>query len=97
MPRMSQVIAVEGDSAFGFSGMELEAACRHKLGNLTVLVVNNNGIYQGLDELDEEPEWCAASRCVCVCVCVCVCRPAHLTCSVCGQVSSHGVVALRTV
>ena len=73
MPRMSQVIAVEGDSAFGFSGMELEAACRHKLGNLTVLVVNNNGIYQGLDELDEEPEWCAASRAVCVCVCVCVC------------------------
>ena len=53
-----QVVAVEGDSAFGFSGMELEAAVRHRLSNLTVLVVNNNGIYQGLEELDDEPEWC---------------------------------------
>lgn len=52
-----QVVSVEGDSAFGFSGMELEAAVRHRLANLTVLVVNNNGIYQGLEELDDEPEW----------------------------------------
>ncbi len=40
-----KVVAVEGDSAFGFSGMEIEVACRFKL-PITVIVINNNGIYQ---------------------------------------------------
>ena len=42
------VIAVEGDSAFGFSGMEIETICRYKL-PVCVIVFNNNGIYRGTD------------------------------------------------
>ena len=43
------VLAVEGDSAFGFSGMEIETICRYKL-PICVVVFNNNGIYRGTDE-----------------------------------------------
>ena len=42
------VIAVEGDSAFGFSGMEVETICRYHL-PVCVVVLNNNGIYKGTD------------------------------------------------
>lgn len=42
------VVAIEGDSAFGFSGMELETICRYQLPIVTV-VFNNNGIYKGCD------------------------------------------------
>ena len=38
------VIAVEGDSAFGFSGMEVETICRYNL-PVCVVVFNNSGIY----------------------------------------------------
>ena len=41
-----QVLAIEGDSAFGFSGMEIETICRYKL-PVTILVLNNGGIYRG--------------------------------------------------
>jgi len=40
------VLAVEGDSAFGFSGMEVETICRYKL-PVCVVVFNNDGIYRG--------------------------------------------------
>ena len=40
-----RVVAIEGDSAFGFSAMELEVACRFKL-PIVVIIINNNGIYQ---------------------------------------------------
>jgi oxalyl-CoA decarboxylase len=43
-----QVIAVEGDSAFGFSGMEVETICRYDL-PVCIVVMNNNGIYKGTD------------------------------------------------
>ncbi|KGL77697.1 2-hydroxyacyl-CoA lyase 1, partial [Tinamus guttatus] len=43
-----RVICIEGDSAFGFSGMELETICRYNL-PILIIVVNNNGIYTGLD------------------------------------------------
>jgi oxalyl-CoA decarboxylase len=43
-----QVIVVAGDSAFGFSGMELETICRYDLPVCTV-VFNNNGVYRGTD------------------------------------------------
>ncbi|XP_030789442.1 2-hydroxyacyl-CoA lyase 1 isoform X2 [Rhinopithecus roxellana] len=43
-----RIICVEGDSAFGFSGMEVETICRYNL-PIILLVVNNNGIYQGFD------------------------------------------------
>jgi len=42
------VLAVEGDSAFGFSGMEVETICRYKL-PVCVVIFNNNGIYRGTD------------------------------------------------
>jgi oxalyl-CoA decarboxylase len=42
------VLAVEGDSAFGFSGMEVETVCRYNL-PVCVVVFNNNGIYRGTD------------------------------------------------
>jgi len=43
-----QVLAVEGDSAFGFSGMEVETICRYNL-PVCIVVFNNNGIYRGTD------------------------------------------------
>jgi oxalyl-CoA decarboxylase len=42
------VVAIEGDSAFGFSGMELETICRYQL-PVTVVVLNNGGVYRGDD------------------------------------------------
>lgn len=43
-----RVICVEGDSAFGFSGMEVETMYRYKL-PIVIIIVNNGGIYSGLD------------------------------------------------
>jgi oxalyl-CoA decarboxylase len=40
------VVAIEGDSAFGFSGMELETICRYRL-PVVVIVFNNGGVYRG--------------------------------------------------
>ncbi|PWE31440.1 oxalyl-CoA decarboxylase [Maritimibacter sp. 55A14] len=40
------VVAVEGDSAFGFCGMEVETICRYNL-PVCVVIFNNNGIYRG--------------------------------------------------
>ena len=48
-----KVVAVEGDSGFGFSAMEVEVACRYGL-PITFIVVNNNGIGGGPTELDRE-------------------------------------------
>ncbi len=42
------VLCVEGDSAFGFSGMEVETICRYGL-PVCIVVFNNNGIYRGTD------------------------------------------------
>ena len=42
------MLAVEGDSAFGFSGMEVETICRYNL-PVCIVVFNNNGIYRGTD------------------------------------------------
>ncbi len=43
-----QVIAVEGDSAFGFSGMEVETISRYGL-PVCIVIMNNNGVYRGTD------------------------------------------------
>jgi oxalyl-CoA decarboxylase len=45
------VLAIEGDSAFGFSGMEVETICRYKL-PVCVVIFNNDGIYRGTDAND---------------------------------------------
>jgi len=42
------VLALEGDSAFGFSGMEVETICRYKL-PVCIVIFNNDGIYRGTD------------------------------------------------
>lgn len=47
------VVAVEGDSAFGFSGMEIETICRYHL-PVVIVVFNNGGIYQG-DKIGTPP------------------------------------------
>ena len=41
------VVAVEGDSAFGFSGMDFSTICRFNL-PVTVVIMNNGGIYNGI-------------------------------------------------
>lgn len=41
------VVAVEGDSAFGFSGMDFSTICRFNL-PCTVVIFNNGGIYNGV-------------------------------------------------
>ena len=43
------VLAVEGDSAFGFSGMEVETICRYNL-PVCIVIFNNDGIYRGTDQ-----------------------------------------------
>jgi oxalyl-CoA decarboxylase len=43
-----RVLAIEGDSAFGFAGLEVETVCRYKL-PVCVVVFNNDGIYRGTD------------------------------------------------
>ena len=45
---LAQVLCIEGVSAFGFSGMEIETICRYKL-PVFVVVFNNSGIYRGTD------------------------------------------------
>lgn len=50
------VLAIEGDSAFGFSGMEVETICRYKL-PVCIVIFNNNGIYRGVEanEAGDDP------------------------------------------
>ena len=54
MPQPKKIVALEGDSAFGFSGMEVETLARHRIPAL-IFVVNNSGIYHG--DTMTEPEW----------------------------------------
>ncbi len=44
-----RVVAIEGDSAFGFSGMDFSTICRFKL-PVTVVIFNNGGIYNGVGQ-----------------------------------------------
>ncbi len=46
-----KVVCVEGDSAFGFSGMEVETACRYGM-DITFVIVNNSGIGGGVPDYD---------------------------------------------
>ncbi|KAI8981704.1 thiamine pyrophosphate enzyme, N-terminal TPP binding domain-containing protein [Mycotypha africana] len=48
-----RVVSIVGDSAFGFSAMELETAVRSNL-PLLIIVINNNGIYHGLEPSEYE-------------------------------------------
>lgn len=46
---------VVGDSAFGFSGMEMETAARYRL-PIKVLIINNNGISRGIEEIEKDDD-----------------------------------------
>ncbi|MDP6606119.1 MAG: thiamine pyrophosphate-binding protein [Dehalococcoidia bacterium] len=48
-----RVVAVEGDAAFGFSGMEVETMVRYNL-PITTIIINNNGIGGGPSTLDPD-------------------------------------------
>jgi len=47
------IVSVSGDSAFGFSGMEMETACRLNL-PVKIVVLSNGGIGSGIDELPKD-------------------------------------------
>ncbi|KAI5302807.1 hypothetical protein KEM55_000888, partial [Ascosphaera atra] len=49
-----KIVALEGDSAFGFSAMEIETLARYKIPAL-VFVINNSGIYHG--DAKSEDAW----------------------------------------
>eukprot|EP01062_Namystynia_karyoxenos_P020889 TRINITY_DN17919_c0_g3_i1.p2 TRINITY_DN17919_c0_g3~~TRINITY_DN17919_c0_g3_i1.p2 ORF type:complete len:578 (+),score=169.15 TRINITY_DN17919_c0_g3_i1:70-1734(+) len=51
-----KVICLEGDSAFGFSAMELETLCRYGF-DVCVIVFNNGGIYTGSGQVQPESQW----------------------------------------
>ena len=46
-----KVVCIQGDSAFGFSGMEVEVACRYQI-PITFIIINNNGIGGGISKID---------------------------------------------
>ena len=48
-PRPARSSRVSGDSAFGFSGMEIETVCRYKL-PIKIVVLNNGGIGGGIED-----------------------------------------------
>jgi oxalyl-CoA decarboxylase len=48
------VVAIEGDSAFGFSGMDFETICRYRL-PITVVILNNGGVYRGDETSGSDP------------------------------------------
>ncbi|KAF7186101.1 2-hydroxyacyl-CoA lyase 1 [Pseudocercospora fuligena] len=41
-----KVVAIEGDSAFGFSGMEVETMARYQM-DVLIFIMNNSGLYRG--------------------------------------------------
>jgi len=51
--RDKRIVAVLGDSAFGFAGMEVEVACRYNM-PITFVIVNNNGIGGGPSQLNPD-------------------------------------------
>jgi 2-hydroxyacyl-CoA lyase 1 len=48
------IVSVSGDSAIGFSGMEMETVCRHKM-PVKIVVLNNGGIGSGAAALPDDP------------------------------------------
>jgi 2-hydroxyacyl-CoA lyase 1 len=52
--RRKKIVALEGDSAFGFSGMEIETMQRNGM-DVLVIVMNNSGIYHG--DVENEKDW----------------------------------------
>lgn len=53
-PGRKKIVAIEGDSAFGFSGMEVETMARYEM-DILIFVINNGGLYRG--DADTEQGW----------------------------------------
>ncbi|KAM5465252.1 hypothetical protein MauCBS54593_006498 [Microsporum audouinii] len=53
-PSAKKIVALEGDSAFGFSAMEVETLARHQIPAL-IFVMNNSGVYHG--DAKSENDW----------------------------------------
>lgn len=51
-----KIVALEGDSAFGFSAMEVETMARYGM-DILIFVMNNGGVYHG--DSDDAEEWLA--------------------------------------
>jgi 2-hydroxyacyl-CoA lyase 1 len=51
--RRKKIVALEGDSAFGFSAMEVETMARNQM-DVLIFVMNNSGIYHGDAKTKEE-------------------------------------------
>lgn len=49
-----KIVALEGDSAFGFSAMEIETMARYNM-DILVFVINNSGVYHG--DSDDATTW----------------------------------------
>ena len=48
-----KIVAIEGDSAFGMSGMEVETMSRYQM-DVLIFVMNNSGLYRGDTDSAEE-------------------------------------------
>lgn len=49
-----KIVAIEGDSAFGFSGMEVETMARYEM-DILIYIINNSGLYRG--DADTSESW----------------------------------------
>ena len=54
-----KIVALEGDSAFGFSAMEVETMARYGM-DVLIFVINNGGVYHG--DSDDVDEWLALQK-----------------------------------
>ncbi|SLM40634.1 2-hydroxyphytanoyl-lyase [Lasallia pustulata] len=57
--RKKKIVCLEGDSAFGFSAMEVETMARYGM-DVLIFVVNNGGVYHG--DSDDAEEWLGMQR-----------------------------------
>ena len=53
-PGRKKIVTIEGDSAFGFSAMEVETMARYQM-DVLIFVINNSGLYRG--DTNSLEEW----------------------------------------
>ena len=53
-PGRKKIVAIEGDSAFGFSAIEVETMARYQM-DIIIFVMNNSGVYRG--DADSAEKW----------------------------------------
>jgi 2-hydroxyacyl-CoA lyase 1 len=58
-PGRKKVVAIEGDSSFGFSAMEVETMARYEM-DVLIFVINNSGIYHG--DSHSADQWLSCQR-----------------------------------